>query len=86
MKTNKILIASILLAVGLSACVSKKKYLDMESSRMRAEQRVRELTDENEAKAGRIAKMIADYETMKKRSDGQQCGKRSANWRFEGTN
>ncbi|RKD92470.1 hypothetical protein [Mangrovibacterium diazotrophicum] len=66
MRTNRILVVSTILAVSLSACVSKKKYVEMESSKMRAEQRVRELTDENEAKDSRIAKMIADYESMKK--------------------
>ncbi|MFV0376714.1 MAG: hypothetical protein ACK5JD_05350 [Mangrovibacterium sp.] len=66
MKTNRILLVGTLVAVSLTSCVSKKKYLDMESSKIRAEQRVRELTDENEARAARISKMIADFETMKK--------------------
>ncbi len=65
MKTNKSLFLITILAVSLSACVSKKKYLDMESSKLRAEQRVRELTDENEAKDSRIAQMISDFEAMK---------------------
>lgn len=66
MRTTRILFIAALVAVNLTSCVSKKKYLDMESSKMRAEQRVRELTDENEAKTDRIAKMIADFEAMKK--------------------
>lgn len=33
---------------------------------MRAEQRVRELTDENESKDERIGKLVADFEAMKK--------------------
>ncbi|WP_423130028.1 hypothetical protein [Gaoshiqia sp. Z1-71] len=65
MKTNRLLLLVIILAISLTSCVSKKKYLDMESSKLRAEQRVRELTDENEAKAGRIEQMIADFEQMK---------------------
>lgn len=65
MKTKRILITTLIVTIGLSSCVSKKKYLDMESSKMRAEQRVRELTDENEMQATRIAKMIAEYEAMK---------------------
>ena len=59
MKTNRILLLVTLLAVVSAGCVSKKKYLDMESSKLRAEKRVRELTGENEDKDQRIAKMIA---------------------------
>ncbi|MFW5831848.1 MAG: hypothetical protein ACOCVA_06330 [Prolixibacteraceae bacterium] len=49
----------------LTSCVSKKKYLEMESGRQRAEQRVRELTEANNNKAARIEAMIQDYEEMK---------------------
>lgn len=52
-------------ALVLTSCVSKKKYLEMESGRQRAEQRVRELTEANNTKAARIEAMIEDYEEMK---------------------
>ncbi|MGQ8337147.1 hypothetical protein ACUNWD_11410 [Sunxiuqinia sp. A32] len=65
MNTNKLILVFAVLAVLLSSCVSKKKFLDMESSKLRAEDRVRELTTENKAKADRIQQMIADFEKMK---------------------
>lgn len=75
MKTNRILFIGALVAISLTSCVSKKKYLDMESSKMRAEQRVRELTDENEARAARISQMIADFEAMKTELMGSNAAK-----------
>jgi chromosome segregation ATPase len=48
-----------------SSCVSKKKFLQMQSGRENAEEQVRQLTNENNTKAERIAAMIADYEQMK---------------------
>src|SRR5690606_33764252 len=47
------------------SCVSKKKYLDMQEGRMKAEQQARELALENDARAERIKVMIADFEAMK---------------------
>ena len=52
-------------ALCFPSCVSKKKFIAMESSKLRAEERVRELTGENEAQANRIEEMIAGFEKMK---------------------
>ncbi len=48
-----------------SSCVTKKKYLEMESGRLKAEELSRQLSDENSAKAARIEALIADFESMK---------------------
>ena len=52
-------------ALIFTSCVSKKKFVEMQSGRQRAEQRVRELTEANNTKAARIDAMIEDYEEMK---------------------
>ncbi|MCW0484408.1 hypothetical protein [Gaoshiqia sediminis] len=65
MRTKTLLLWMTIGSMGMTACVSKKKFVEMESSKLRAEQRVRELTGENEAKATRIGQMIADFEKMK---------------------
>ena len=59
-----ILFFSALLIV-FSSCVSKKKYLEMETGRLKAEELSRNLSDENSAKANRIEALIADFESMK---------------------
>lgn len=59
-----ILIFSAMLIV-LTSCVSKKKYLEMESGRLKAEELSRQLDGENKAKATRIEALIADFESMK---------------------
>ena len=59
-----LLIFSALLLV-FSSCVTKKKYLEMESGRLKAEKLSRQLSDENNAKAARIEALIADFESMK---------------------
>ncbi len=53
------------ITIIFSSCVSKKKFLEMQSGRQRAEEKVRQLISENNAKAARIEAMIADFETMK---------------------
>lgn len=53
------------IAILFTSCVSKKKFLEMQSGRQAAEKRVRELTAENKTKAERIEAMIADYENMR---------------------
>ena len=58
------LIISVLLLL-ISSCVSKKKYLEMESGRLKAEELSRRLGEENITKDERIRKMIADFESMK---------------------
>jgi|GEM_PF-465287 len=65
MKTNRLNIMIIICALSLTSCVSKKKFVEMESFKLRAENRVRELTSENEAQANRIEEMIAEFENMK---------------------
>lgn len=59
-----IILFSIVL-VSFSSCVSKKKYLEMEAGRLKAEELSRKLDTENNAKADRIKTLIADYESMK---------------------
>lgn len=54
-----------LVLIGFSSCVSKKKYLEMEAGRLKAEELSRKLDAENQAKAERIKALIADYEAMK---------------------
>jgi len=53
------------LLIVFSSCVTKKKYLEMESGRLKAEELSRQLSDENNAKAVRIKALIADFESMK---------------------
>jgi chromosome segregation ATPase len=60
-----LLIVAIIFSLIFTSCVSKKKYLDMQDARMKAEQQARELTSENDAKAERIKVMVADFEAMK---------------------
>ncbi|WP_430972530.1 hypothetical protein [Sunxiuqinia rutila] len=75
MRTSKLVIFIACVGLLSVSCVSKKKYLDMESSKLRAEQRVRDLTDENQAKADRIAQLIADYEETKTELMGSNAEK-----------
>ena len=65
MKTTRLILLITICALSLSSCVSKKKFVEMESSKLRAEYRVRELTGENEAQSNRIEEMISDFEKMK---------------------
>lgn len=66
MHLNKSLILLAIASLSLSGCiVSKKKYLEMESLKLRAEKQVRQLTQENAAMQKRVQTMIADYETIK---------------------
>ncbi len=59
------LIITIIISLVFTSCVSKKKYLEMQDGRMKAEQQARELSLENDARAERIKVMIADFEAMK---------------------
>ncbi|MFV0289381.1 MAG: hypothetical protein ACK5IJ_00565 [Mangrovibacterium sp.] len=65
MRFNKIIALCALCAIAFSACVSKKKYLEMESLKLNAEKQVRQLTKENGDMQKRVSTMIADYETIK---------------------
>lgn len=47
------------------SCVSKKKYLEMTSSKQQADARIEELNSVVSGKNQRIEKMIADFEQMK---------------------
>ncbi|MEN8118233.1 MAG: hypothetical protein ABFS16_14705 [Bacteroidota bacterium] len=51
--------------IALTSCVSKKKYLEMEAGRLKAEELSRQLDEENNAKAARIEALISDFEAMK---------------------
>lgn len=62
-KISILLIAFIL--VTFSSCVSKKKFLEMQTGRLKAEELSRQLDEENRAKAARIEALIADFESMK---------------------
>ena len=52
-------------SILFTSCVSKKKFTEMQNGRLQAEEQVRELTAENNARAVRIEAMIADFEAMK---------------------
>lgn len=58
-------VAIVIIILTVTSCVSKKKFVEMESFKNRAENRVRELTDENTAKEKRIETMVSDFEKMK---------------------
>lgn len=60
-----IFLSLLVILFSAGSCVSKKKYLEMESMKLRADNRVRELTADNEAKSLRINRMITDFEAMK---------------------
>jgi len=64
--TNKYFIYTLItIIVSFTSCVSKKKFLEMQAGRLKAEEKVRQLTEENKNKASRIEALITDYETMK---------------------
>lgn len=65
----------IVIATLFTSCVSKKKFLGMQDGRLKAEQQVRELTRENNARAERIKTMIADFEAMKNELMGSNAEK-----------
>lgn len=63
-KTSLILIVFSLVFL-VPSCVSKKKYLEMTSSKQQADARNEELNSVVSGKNQRIEKMIADFEQMK---------------------
>jgi chromosome segregation ATPase len=64
--SKKYFILSVLsIAILTSSCVSKKKFLEMQDGRLKAEEQVRQLTEESNARAQRIEALIADFEAMK---------------------
>lgn len=65
MQPNKIVLLPAVALIVLSGCVSKKKYLEMESLKLNAEKQVSQLTRQNDDMQKRIKTMIADYESIK---------------------
>ena len=65
MRTNKVIFIIMILLVGFTSCVSKKKFVSMENLKLSADENIRQLTDENKAKDSRIKVMISDFERMK---------------------
>ncbi len=64
--TNKFFILFFILSgLVFQSCVSKKKFLEMQDGRLRAEEQVRRLTEENKAQATRIEALISDFGVMK---------------------
>ncbi|PIF06316.1 MAG: hypothetical protein CSA36_02175 [Draconibacterium sp.] len=62
---RKYIIILALVFIVFSGCVSKKKFLEMEAGRLKAEQLAARLNNENNKKAERIQALIADFEEMK---------------------
>jgi chromosome segregation ATPase len=65
MRYKRFILIFVLFPLIFQSCVSKKKFLEMQDGRLKAEEQVRNLTKENNAKADRIKALIADYEDMK---------------------
>lgn len=64
--TNKYFILLFILSgLFMHSCVSKKKFVEMQDGRLKAEQQVRQLTEETNYRASRIEALIADFEEMK---------------------
>jgi chromosome segregation ATPase len=63
---NKIIVVTFgIFLLFFTSCVSKKKFLEMQDGRIKAEKQVSELTRENNSRAERIKVMIADFGAMK---------------------
>ncbi len=65
MRKRQFLWLFMVLPLLFTSCVAKKKYLAMETGRLKAEQKVRELDQANINKSERIKQLIADFETIK---------------------
>ncbi len=65
MKTRKIVLFVTVSVMIFTSCVSKKKFVEMQNGRLSAEEQVRNLTAENNARAARIEALISDFEAMK---------------------
>ncbi|MFV0591671.1 MAG: hypothetical protein ACK5M7_09820 [Draconibacterium sp.] len=65
MNRTHLIILLAALAFSVTSCVSKKKYVEMENGRLKAEELSRKLDGENKDKAARIKALIADFEAMK---------------------
>jgi len=62
---KKYFILIFIVMLTFSSCVSKKKFTEMQSGRLKAEEQVMKLTDENNYKDSRIEALISDFENMK---------------------
>jgi chromosome segregation ATPase len=62
---KKYFILIFIVMLTFSSCVSKKKFTEMQSGRLKAEEQVVKLTDENSYQASRIEALISDFENMK---------------------
>lgn len=63
---NKVLIILFsAITIFFSSCVAKKKYLEMQDGRFKAEEQVVKLTEETNYRATRIEALIADFQSMK---------------------
>lgn len=65
MKTRKIVLFITVSVMIFTSCVSKKKFVEMQNGRLSAEEQVRHLTAENNARVARIEALISDFEAMK---------------------
>ena len=65
MKAYRTILYVLIGVLSFSSCVSKRKYLEMESFRLQAENKVTALIKENTTQAQRLNSMIADFEQMK---------------------
>ncbi len=65
MDTRPLLYIIMILTIFMTSCVAKKKYLEMQDGRLKAEEQVVRLTEENNYRAERIEAMIADFQAMK---------------------
>ena len=65
MTRSHLLVSILAVSLIFTSCVTKKKFLEMQTGRLKAEELSRQLNEENNAKAIRIEALIADFETMK---------------------
>ncbi|MDD4143960.1 MAG: hypothetical protein PHN68_04930 [Prolixibacteraceae bacterium] len=63
---NRALITSFtIIILFFTSCVAKKKYLEMQDGRLKAEDQAAKLTEENNYRASRIEALVADFQSMK---------------------
>ena len=65
MSKKYIVLFVFVLSLMFTSCVSKKKFLEMQDGRLKAEALSRQLDEANKAKANRIEVLIKDFEFMK---------------------
>ncbi|MDR1860659.1 MAG: hypothetical protein LBR06_07055, partial [Bacteroidales bacterium] len=52
-------------ALSMAACVSKRKYLELETAKFQADEQIKNLTNDNETLNLRIANLTSGFEQMK---------------------